>query len=797
MKPYRLLDNMDLGMNYNLLSMAFAMACSSTYALDGQIVDKQGQPIAGAKVNSIGEKTHVLSDKNGHFQVAEDAGEIHITAPGYSHRVIHLHPHSSTPLIIPLASTAIEQVDVIGLPIHASTIESAMPIAVLSGEDLRNQQASTLGDTLERQVGVNTNFYGNVASTPIIRGLSGPRVLITQNSLDVSDVSRVGPDHSVSSEVSTSQQVEILRGPATLFYGSGAIGGVVNVVDNRVPTDSETTGEFFLSRETVNEQNQASFNGTTGTDEFAFYADGFWRESDDYEVPVPADQDEHENADIGNFTVANSGDESNGYTLGSSYLLDNGYVGISVGRLNRDYGIPGHTHAEEEHLDEEESVYASLNQDRYQLSSELDVNLAWLRTINTRAAYTDYTHAEIEDGTIGTRFSNKTTEVRIDLLHPELAHWKGGLNLHYKASEVTAEGEEAFTPPSNSRTLAMALMEERHFGDVLIQLGARVERVTITANNVLLPNIEVHHHDDEEQAHEEHDTDAIQVFAVNHKFTPASLSVGAVWDFAQGYNVGVSLSHSQRAPSASELLSFGPHIGTGAYEIGALFTTHEDNNETHFEIMDDALELETANNIDVTLRKHEGNVGFIFNIFLNQISDYYYQTATGLYAEGGHDHADEDHDPDHDLPVYLFTHEDATLYGYEMQGMLRINDHWKTSAFSDYVHAELDNGTYLPRTPPLRFGADLDYTGQKLSANMTWTHYADQDKVATLESPTDGYDLLDATLTYHFPLNGFDFAVFIKGENLTDTEARVHTSFVKDIAPRPGRNFSLGIRGTF
>ncbi len=785
-------------MKYRLLAAAIAMAALNAHGLEGKVINSSGEPIRGALVKANSATKAIATNEAGQFEVSDDADELHITAPGYSHRIIHLHERDEQALVVTLSSTVIEQVDVIGLPIHASVIESAMPVAVLSGEELREQQAATLGDTLERQPGVTTNFHGNVASTPVIRGLSGPRVLITQNSLDVSDVSRVGPDHAVASEVSTAQQVEILRGPSTMFYGSGAIGGVVNVVDKRVPQDTETRGEFLVSHETVNSQNLASFNATTGIQSWAFYADGFWRDADEYDVPEAPDADDPNGEKI----VANSAEESSGYTLGTSYLLDNGYVGIAVERLDREYGIPGHSHGG--HDDEDVAVSAELEQDRFQLQSELNIDSAWLREINTRAAYTDYTHAEIEEGNIGTLFANETSELRVDLLHQEWAHWKGGLNLHYKNSEVEAQGDEAFTPPSTSKTFAVALIEEKHIGDVLLQVGARVEHVSIKANRVLLPHIELHRHDDEGTGGHDHGEEDTRVFDVEHEFAPFSISLGAVWDFTPGYNLGVALSHAERAPSAAELLSFGPHIGTRAYEVGALFELHEEDGEAHFALSGTDFNLETSNNIDLTFRKHEGNVGIILNAFFNKVDDYYYQENTGYFAESGHNHEDEhDHgneeegEHEDELPVYLFKHEDAEFYGLEAQLIWKLNNAWQSTFFSDFVHAELSDGRYLPRTPPLRFGAELEFTSQSLSASLSWMHYAKQNKLADMETPTEGYDMLDASLTYRLPLASNELALFLKAENLTDTEARVHTSFIKDVAPRPGRNFSLGIRGSF
>ena len=795
-------------MKYKALAAAMMFASANAYALEGKVVDSRGAPIAGAKIKTSSKKS-VLSNEHGQFEVADDVEELHITAPGYSHRIVHMHEYEREQLVIILASTVIEQVDVIGLPIHASVVESAMPVAVLSGDALRNQQATTLGDTLERQPGVNTNFHGNVASTPVIRGLSGPRVLITQNSLDVGDQSRVGPDHAVASEVSTAQQVEILRGPATLFYGSGAIGGVVNVVDNRVPTDSETHGEVMVSHDTVNSQNLASFNATSGTQNWAFYADGFWRDANDYEVPVvpedfTSEHGDHTEEHSDDTIVANSAEESNGYTLGASYLLDNGFIGVNYERLDREYGIPGHSHDTHDHDEEagEEAVYADLEQNRFQLQSELNIDSDWLRAINTRAAYTDYSHAEIEAGVVGTLFSNKTSELRLDIFHQEWDHWKGGINLHYKRSEVSAEGDEAFTPPSTSETYAVALMEEKHIGDVLLQFGARTERVTINASDVLLPDLEVHQHDDDAHEHEEHEDGETRVFAAEHEFTPISVSVGAVWDFTPGYNVGIALSHAERAPSASELLSFGPHIGTRAFEIGALFQLHNDEGDAHFELTDADITLETSNNIDLTFRKHEGDIGIILNAFFNKVDDYYYQNNTGYFAESGHNHnhgseATEEDEHEDELPVYLFTHEDAEFYGLEAQLIWKLNTHWQATFFSDFVHAELSDGRYLPRTPPFRFGTDIDFTYKRLKANVSWLHYAEQDKVAELETSTKGYDMIDASVAYQLPFNAMDLSVFIKAENLSDTEARVHTSFIKDVAPRPGRNFSFGLRGSF
>ncbi|WP_347331586.1 TonB-dependent receptor [Marinimicrobium locisalis] len=687
----------------------------------------------------------------------------------------------------------LEVIEVVALPWHASTLESAQPVSVLDGEALARRQSSTLGETLSREVGVHTNYFGPVASSPIIRGLSGPRVLITQNGLDAGDASRVGPDHLVTTEASTAQQIEVLRGPSTLFYGSGAIGGVVNIVDGRVPQDNALSGQWHVKHNDVADENLVGGSATGGTGQWAGHIDGFWRKSNDYRIPVPAETPEaheaheeelHEEAAHGETRLDNSAYRAKGANLGSSYLLDNGFVGVAVGRLERTYGIPGHSHGDAE---EALNVYADLEQDRVQVHSELSFDHHWFSALNTRVGYTDYHHAEIENGEALTTFANESYEARAELFHQPLAEWRGAWSLQYKHQDFEAVGAEAFTPPSLTESLALAWMEERHFGPLLLQLGARVERVEVDAKRLTLPM--------------EEDESLLAVYSVEQTFEPFSVSAGAVWDFTPGYNLGVSISRAQRAPSSAELYSFGPHIGTSSYEVGALYELHtESDGHFHVEVNPAPVELETSNNLDVSLRKLTGDFGFTLNAFYNVMDDYYYLAASGLEAESGHaeehDHAHADEEPE-GLPVYYYAARDATFYGLEGQFSWQLSAPWQLVLTSDYTRAELDGGEPLPRIPPLRVGLELDYERDGWRASLGGQRYFEQDRVADRETVTPGYTQIDAELGYDWDLGRQNLTVYVQGRNLTDEEARPHTSFIKDKAPLPARSFAVGLRSQF
>lgn len=798
-----------------VFTLASQISAISAQTISGKIVNHQGESISGALVKTNANGKKVITNEHGEFTLTDlTAGEIelHISEKGYVHKnqYITLNHDDMTGVEIKLSPSVMEVIDVHVTPLHSSTIESALPVNVIAEDELKLKQASTLGETLKNEVGVHSSFYGSVASSPIIRGLDGPRILIAQNGLDAGDASRVGPDHIVATETSTATQIEVLRGPSTLFYGSGAIGGVVNVVDNRVPTSGETSGDWLLQYNDVSDEKQAALALQTGNEQFAFHLDGFWREAGNYKLPkgFEAAEDEHEEEehDEESSHLANSASKSSGITFGSSYLFDQGFIGFSYGRLDRDYGIPGHSHHdhedehdEEEHEEEEHEeelgTSAKMKQDRLQILSEVNISNSFIKQVMTRFAYTDYQHQEIEEGEAGTTFSNKSFETKVDLYHQEYLGWQGAWTFHYKNSDFKAIGDEAFAPPSTTDNFAIAWLEEKHFGDLLVQIGARVEHVIIDADDTSIGFEDEHEHEGEE-----HDDESEHVSFAKETFNPFSTSLGLVWDYQDGYNLGLSLAVSQRAPSAAELYSFGPHIGTGTFEVGSMFELEQEGDEIHVELSSQDIDVETSYSVDLTWRKFEGDFGFVVSAFYNHVKDYYYQQDTGL--EFVDDHADEF--DEEGLPIFVFQQNDVDMHGVEAEFVYQVSDPLKVSIFGDYIKATLANGSNenssLPRIPPMRIGALFNYQGNNFDSEISVNHYFKQNDTAPFESSTAGYSLVDFNVNYYLDGMSFgntDMVLYIKGNNLTDEVALVHSSFLKDTSPLPGRNFSVGVRGSF
>ena len=787
---------------HSLISTAIITALSSFSAhaavVTGQVLDDKNQPISQADVHIHGKSQSIKTDENGQFSIDIDANsQLHISKDNYVDARISVN-EASPALQITLIPTSVETVVVYASALHKNSLEMISPVSVLSGDELRNKAKPTLGETLKGLPGVNASYFGPVSSSPIIRGLDGPRVKITQNGLDSSDASRIGPDHATSNDSLAAEQIEVLRGPATLLYGSGAIGGVVNVVDNRIPTDNieQLTGAVEYSHDTVSNANTYAAKLETGHNNFNFHFDGTKRSGDDYQTPrfnLPEeeheeheghDEEEHETAT----SVKNTFIDSQTVNFGTSYVGEHLTLGVSYGRIETDYGIPAHSHEHGHDHDhaheegEEEAVYARVEQDRWQGLMSYALHNNWIETINLRLGYTDYRHAEIEDGAIGTIFSNETTEARFNVEH-KLGNWHGMAGYHFSESDYDADGEEAFTPASKTTSNALFILEEQQFGDVTVELGARLEDYNIDSN----VDTSAHDHDHD---HEHHD----ESIAYSKSFNNLSASAGAIWQYTPGQSVSLSVSHSERAPLSAELLSNGVHIATGTYELGLGYVIED--GEIHFEPED--IKQETSTNIDFGFRRFSGDFGYTVNFFYNDIENFYYQQNTGLVFDEEHGLEAAELGHDHGMAVYQFVSKDAKLYGIEFDAHYQINSNAMIKVFGDSTTAKLaDNEGNLPRIPANKLGSELQYNISDWQFSLTGTHYFTQNDITAYETATDSYTLFDAQANYQLSVGPVDTQFYINIDNLTDELGFVHSSFIKDQAPLPGRNFRLGIRGYF
>ncbi|MDI4667979.1 TonB-dependent receptor [Pseudoalteromonas shioyasakiensis] len=795
-------------------AVAAALFSQSTMAavITGQVLDKNQQPISNAEIHVHGKSQSVVTDKQGQFKIdVDNKGQLHISKNNFIDKRVAINGEDQN-VVVTLTPTSVETVVVYASALHKNSLEMISPVNVLAGDELKDKAKPTLGETLKGLPGVNASYFGPVSSSPIIRGLDGPRVKITQNGLDSSDASRIGPDHATSNDSLAAEQIEVLRGPATLLYGSGAIGGVVNVVDNRIPTDNieSLTGAAQYTHDTVSNTNTYAAKLETGNDGFNFHFDGTKRKGHDYDTPnfeLPEEHEEHEEHEGEEHeehetanSVENTFIDSQTVNFGTSYVGDHLTLGVSFGRIETDYGIPAHEHhhhEEEEDHDEhegeeehEESVFAQLEQDRWQGYMSYALHDNWIENISLRVGYTDYKHAEIEDGAVGTVFTNKTTEARATVEH-KLGLWHGMAGYHYTESDYDADGEEAFTPASVTKTNALFVLEERQFGDVTVELGARLEDYQIDS----AVSMAEHHHDhDHEEEEEHHDEEEAEIINYSEDFTNLSLSAGAIWQYQEGQSVALSVSRSERAPLSAELLSNGIHIATGTYELGLGY--HIEDGEIHFEPED--IEQETATNFDLSFRRFIGDFGYTINFFYNDIENYYYQQNTGLVFDEEHgleSAADADEDA---MAVYQFTSKDAKLYGIEFDVHYQVTPSALVKVFGDSTTAKLkDDEGYLPRIPANKLGSELQYTVSDWKFSLTGTHYFEQSDITAYETKTDGYTLFDASANYQLDLGPVDTQLYINVDNLTDELGFVHSSFIKEKAPLPGRNFSLGIRGYF
>lgn len=661
--------------------------------------------------------------------------------------------------------------------------EMTTPAKVLEGDELVQRRAATLGETLDGLPGVQAAGFGAGASRPVIRGLDGGRVKVLSDGVDVLDTSTLSQDHAVTVEPLLAERIEVLKGPATLLYGGGAIGGVVNVIDKRVPTHVPANGyegELELRANSVANEGAGLFGITAGSGNLAVRVEGVKRQADDYEIPGAAGEPRASKQ-------PGAYNDTESHSLGGSFIGERGYLGLAYARQENRYGLLAHAHAEcwphghhwhchdhdaehdadhdADHDDHDDhghagsTPYIRMQQDRWDLRGELRDPLPGFELARLRIGYSDYRHAEIEGGEKMAVFDSQAHDARLELTHQPLLGWRGvvgmqtsardlkrhngALDLHHEDEDDDdhAHGDELLRMAQTlTRNHALFLLEEYRAGDWRYELGARHEWQSIDAESGFKDS----------------------------RHSGTSLSAGAVWSFAPDYSLGLSLSRAQRLPGAEELYAWGPHAASRTIEHGNL-----------------QLDEETSHNAELTLRKLAGPTTFTLSLFRNQVDDFIYAADLGRAPGGGYREV-------------AYRQADAVLTGGEFEVRQQFTDSFAATLFGDHVRGRLKEGGALPRIPADRLGLRFEQRfSSALDGQLEFYRVQKQNDNAAFETDTAGYNMLGAGLSYRGSLSQADYLLYLKADNLLDAEARQHSSLIKDDVLLPGRNFTLGMRLSF
>ena len=669
------------------------------------------------------------------------------------HDPAHLHPEEVIPLDEVIISAPLDR------PLH----QQAQAASILAAQELNLSNEPSLGQTLARIPGVSSTFFGPAASRPIIRGLEGDRIRVLQNGLNTIDASANSPDHGVSFDTSNLKSIEVVRGPATLLYGSNAIGGVVNAIDGRIVDEKLEAGTLRgamggrYSSVDQGYQSNMMLEGGLGHG-LAFHIEAFTRAAEDYRVPGelrtkafqqanPLPPGDLEARDV----VPNSYLRSEGLSGGLSYVWDEGYIGFAWTELHSRYGSPA-----------ERDVFIDLNQTRLDVRGAFYDLIPLVKELSYRFAWSDYEHAEYENGQDNTVFKNEGYDLRIEAKHEKIAGLEGVVGFQSDRSDFMVSGAEAFMPPSITQSNALFLFEELTAAEKLrIQFGGRYERISVESVN----------------------SDAFGP-ARERNFDNLSASLGAVYTPTDRYSAAFTITYAERAPTAQELFANGPHVATGAFEIG-----------------NPNLGLESSIGFDLNLRKRTGWITGSIGSYYTRYNGFIGNLPTGNVIVT----------PDGDT-FNEFAHRsiDAEFVGGEIDAQIhllhpiegdesdtpRTNLHWQIRA--DAVRARnTETGTSLPRIPPFHLTNALVFQRGGFTARLEGIYAAPQDRTSANELRTDSYFLVNASLNYQFKLARTTCDLFVKGMNLTDEQAREHTSFLKDTIPLPGRGIVVGMRTTF
>ncbi len=643
----------------------------------------------------------------------------------------------------------------------------------LSGEELARQSRGQIGDTLTSLPGISATSFTPGSSRPVLRGFQANRVSVLTDGIGNIDVSNTSADHAVTIETLTTERIEVLRGPAVLLFGGQAVGGAVNAIDKRIPRaipEAPAHVDVLVGYASAADERAGGVSVDVPlANRFVIHVDGSYRKSDDLRIagfqlsPVLrdavldlADEEAAEGeldeaaelreAAANRGRVPNSAVETWTAGVGAAYVGDGGNLGVSFGIYDSDYGVParpGVAHADEGGGEEEEgNVTIGLKQYRADLRGEVETGGGFLEKLTFRAGYADYRHTEFEGDEIGTVFNSDSIEARFEAVQANRNGWRGASGIQYLTRDFEAIGAEAFVPPNRTRQLGLFTLQEFELGNMQLEAALRYDRVS----------------------------QAAPTLAVKRNFNNMSAALGLAY-LAGNLKVGINASRTGRAPAPEELFSDGPHIATQAFEIG-----------------DPALNSEKAWNVELYARYDSPGIKAMATLYANWFDGFIYEDATGAEEDG--------------LPVFQYFQRDARFWGLEASLSARVGYlagfDLVVDGVADYTRANISNGGGpVPRIPPLRLlgGVELQSGTIDLRGEVEWAD--SQRRNAAFETETDGFTLVNASLSWRPFGRKQNIALIASANNIFDVTARRAASFTKDFVPLAGRDFRLTARLSF
>ena len=713
------------------------------------------EPLVGVNIIVEELKVGTVTNESGSFEFTNiPPGEYSLRISYIGHKTIYLEltvpSVKSQNLEITLEEETLKlgEIIVTGNPLQIDPKEISQPNIILSNLELQIKRNSTIAQTLDYQPGIAMQSNGIAPGKPVIRGLGSSRILILEDGLRMGDLSNTAVDHAISEDGSSPEKIEVLRGPASMLYGSNAIGGVVNVITETIPptVPQKLMGEVNLGLASVNDEKSGRIHLGFGIDKISLHGDYIKKQAHSYKIPDGS-------------RVSNSDYESEGFKFGAAFHPVWGIIGASINDYNIEYGIPFNPNE----VGGEGPVALDLKKREYRIITEMENIKSFVNSFSFKGGFQDYKHDEIEleTGEIGSSFSLRSLSADLSFRQGKFSGWEnlnGTFGFWFNRQAYEVVGEEALTPNADYNSIAAYLFEQVSLGNLSLNFGGRFEN-----NSIEIPETELFD----------------SVFTADDRsFNSISGSLGLIYNFNQEVGVFTNLATAFRAPTVEELSSYAIHAATGSFDVG-------DRN------------LEKENNIGADLGIRFNSLRFTLegSVYYNNISNYIYHEPSALF------YSEEDPSGFNDstgFPVFFYTQSNAELYGFEFKSVYEIYPGLTLSLMADYVRAtNLDTKDDLPLIPPLRFAFESRYTRDYYWFGLVWKIASEQNKIAENETPTSGYGIVDLYAGLKFLTGNFIHSIDLKANNLLNQSYRDHLSAIKEFALMPGRNFSITYRFIF